>query len=67
MQTMLEEVEATKRSLLPIAESGDAILFGRFRLVPTARTRTRDGETVHIGDRAHDIFEHAVAVAQHSP
>lgn len=33
-----------------------AILFGEFRLVPAARTLTRNGSPVHLGARALDIL-----------
>jgi DNA-binding winged helix-turn-helix (wHTH) protein len=37
-------------------QCGYAILFGEFRLVPAARTLTRNGLPVQLGDRALDIL-----------
>jgi DNA-binding winged helix-turn-helix (wHTH) protein len=41
---------------LAAARPGDAISFGEFRLVPDARTLTRNGSPVHLGGRAFDIL-----------
>jgi DNA-binding winged helix-turn-helix (wHTH) protein len=41
---------------LVAAQPGDAISFGEFRLVPGARTLTRNGSPVHLGGRAFDIL-----------
>jgi predicted ATPase/DNA-binding winged helix-turn-helix (wHTH) protein len=38
------------------AGNGDAILFGDFCLVPSARTLTKHGEIVPVGDRALDLL-----------
>jgi DNA-binding winged helix-turn-helix (wHTH) protein len=46
----------TTKSYPPPAPSGDAILFGSFRLLPAARLLTRDGRPVQLGSRAHDIL-----------
>jgi DNA-binding winged helix-turn-helix (wHTH) protein len=38
------------------ASNGDAILFGDFCLVPSARTLTKRGEVIPVGDRALDLL-----------
>ena len=40
----------------PTTLGGNAILFGDFRWVPTARTLTRGGRPVQVGARVHDIL-----------
>jgi predicted ATPase/DNA-binding winged helix-turn-helix (wHTH) protein len=46
------EVRETRSSV----GGGDAILFGDFCLVPSARTLTKHGEIVPVGDRALDLL-----------
>jgi predicted ATPase/DNA-binding winged helix-turn-helix (wHTH) protein len=44
------------RETCPSASEGDAILFGDFCLVPSARTLTKHGEIIPLGDRALDVL-----------